>query len=121
MSMRRAVILAVTIEHKSQAEAARAYGASQATVSRWMARYRTEGDAAFEPRSTRPHSNPNQVPDVVADRIVNLRVELSSQGLDAGPETIRCRDAATARTEGLTPARLSGPRRSGSRDLRPCR
>lgn len=89
MSKRRAVILAVTIENKTQAEAAQAYRVSEATVSRWMARYRSEGDAAFEPRSTRPHTNPNRIPDVVNDLIVNLRGQLVADGLDAGPETIR--------------------------------
>lgn len=89
MSKRRAVILAVTIENKTQAEAAQAYRVSEATVSRWMARYRSDGDAAFDPRSTRPHTNPNRLPDVVNDLIVNLRGQLVGDGLDAGPETIR--------------------------------
>jgi hypothetical protein len=54
-----------------------------------MARYRNEGDTAFEPRSRRPLSNPNRVSDVVNNQILNLRDQLSSQGLDAGPETTR--------------------------------
>jgi transposase InsO family protein len=54
-----------------------------------MTRFRDEGDEAFEPRSRRPHSNPNQVADVVNELIVNLRDQLTGQGLDAGPETIR--------------------------------
>jgi transposase len=51
MSKRRAVILAVTVEGLTQAETARRYEASETFVSRLLARYRTEGDAAFEPRS----------------------------------------------------------------------
>ncbi len=89
MSKRRAIITAVTIEQISQAEAARRYGVSEATVSRLMARYRAEGDTAFEPRSRRPHSSPNKTSGEVVELIVNLRDELSGQGLDAGPETIR--------------------------------
>ena len=89
MSKRRAIITSVTVEGISQAQAARRYGVSEATVSRLMTRYRVEGDTAFEPRSRRPHSNPNQLADVVNTLIVNLRDQLSSQGLDAGPETIR--------------------------------
>lgn len=88
MSKRRAIITAVTIEGISQAEAARRYEVSESTVSRLMARWRTEGDTALEPRSRRPHSNPNQLADVVNNLIVNLRDQLTSQGLDAGPETI---------------------------------
>jgi transposase len=52
MSKRRAVILAVVLEGRSQAEVARAYEVSEATVSRWLARYRGEGDAAYD--LTRP-------------------------------------------------------------------
>lgn len=89
MSKRRAIITAVTVEGISQADAAVRFEVSESTVSRLMARWRAEGEAAFEPRSRRPHSNPNQVPDVVNSLIVNLRDQLSSQGLDAGPETIR--------------------------------
>ena len=89
MSKRRAIILAVTVEGLSQAEAARRYGVSRGWVSKLVARYRDEGDSAFEPRSRRPHTSPNRVADVVTELVVNLRVQLLEAGLDAGPETIR--------------------------------
>lgn len=89
MSKRRAIITAVTIEGISQAEAARRYRVSEATVSRLMARYRVEGDTAIEPRSRRPHSSPTKIADGVIELIVNLRDDLTGQGLDTGPETIR--------------------------------
>ena len=57
--MRRAVILSVMIEGRSQ-ETARLYGVSEAFVSRLLARYRAEGDTAFEPRSRRPHTSPTR-------------------------------------------------------------
>ena len=58
-------------------------------MSRWLARYRTEGDAAFEPRSRRPLGLTDQRPATTSRRlIVNLRRELTAEGLDAGPETI---------------------------------
>jgi transposase InsO family protein len=88
VSKRRAVILAVTVEGQTQAEAARLYDLSEATVSRLVSRYRTDGDSAFEPRSRRPHTNPNRVPDTTVELIVNLRKELTDAGLDAGPRTI---------------------------------
>ena len=53
-----------------------------------MTRYRSEGEAVFEPRSRRPHTSPAAVPDVTVGLIVRLRKELSEQGLDAGPETL---------------------------------
>jgi transposase InsO family protein len=89
MSKRRSIILSVEIEGLSQAETARLYGVSESTVSRLVTRYRTEGDTAFEPRSRRPHTSPTKVTNVVTDKIVNLRVDLTQRGLDAGPETIR--------------------------------
>ena len=44
---RRLVITAVITEGRSQGEVARAYGVSQVWVSRLVARYRAEGEAAF--------------------------------------------------------------------------
>ncbi len=89
MSKARAIITAVTVERISQAEAARRFGVSRSWVSKLMARYRADGDAAYEPRSRRPQTSPNQVPDVVTDHIVNLREQLTADGLDAGPITIQ--------------------------------
>ena len=54
MSKARFVITAVVVGGRSQGEVARAYGVSQGWVSHLVARYRAEGDAAFEPRSRRP-------------------------------------------------------------------
>jgi transposase InsO family protein len=89
MSLRRLVITAVVVEGRTHAEVAEQYGLSRSWVTRLVGRYRTDSEAAFEPRSRRPLSNPNQVSDVVNNQILNLRDQLSSQGLDAGPETIR--------------------------------
>lgn len=58
MSKARLVITAVVIEGRSQAEVARAYGISQPWISRLVVRWRTEGEAAYEPRSRRPHRSP---------------------------------------------------------------
>jgi transposase InsO family protein len=88
MSKARLVITAVTVEGLSQGEAARRYGVSQGWISRLLARYRAEGEAAFEPRSRRPKTSPNAIAPGTADLIVRLRKELSGQGLDAGPHTI---------------------------------
>src|SRR5215469_12605909 len=88
MSKARLVITAVVIEGRSQGEAARAYGVSQGWVSRMVARYRAEGEAAFEPRSRRPKTSPHAISDATADLIITLRKKLAGQGLDAGPDTI---------------------------------
>ena len=69
-------------------EAARRYGVSQGWVSRLLARYRAEGEAAFEPRSRRPKTSPKAISPGTVELIISLRKELSGQGLDAGPHTI---------------------------------
>lgn len=80
--------MSVVLEGRSQADVARSYRVSEATVSRWVTRYRSDGDAAFEPRSRRPNTSPTQLADDVIERIVNLRDQLAQSGLDAGPATI---------------------------------
>jgi transposase InsO family protein len=84
----RLVITAVVAEGRSQGEVARQYGVSQGWVSKLVARYRAEGEAAFEPRSRRPKTTPNAIPAEAADLIVRMRKDLAGQGLDAGPHTI---------------------------------
>jgi transposase InsO family protein len=88
MSKARLVITAVVVEGRSQGEVARAYGVSQGWVSRLVARYRAEGQAAFEARSRRPKSSPRAIPVATVALIIELRKELAGQGLDAGPQTI---------------------------------
>jgi len=88
MSKARLVITAVVTEGRSQGEVARAYGVSQGWVSRLVARYRAEGEAAFEPRSRRPGTSPRAISEQAAELIIRLRKELSERGLDAGPQTI---------------------------------
>ncbi len=88
MSKARLVVTAVVAEGRSQGEVARAYGVSQGWVSRLVARYRAEGEAAFQPRSRRPKTSPRAIPEATAGLIIKLRKELAGQGLDAGPDTI---------------------------------
>ena len=88
MSRVRLVINAVVVEGRTHAEVAAQYGLSRSWVTRLVARYRLEGDSAFEARSRRPRTFPTQVCDSVVELAVNLRAELESQGLDAGPHTV---------------------------------
>ena len=106
MSKARLVITAVIIEGRSQGEVARAYGVSQGWVSRLVARYRAEGEAAFEPRSRRPKTSPNAISAEAAELIVRLRKELAGQGLDAGPQTIAWHLERHQRI-GVSPAAIS--------------
>jgi transposase InsO family protein len=88
VSKARLVITAVVVQGLGVRETARAYNVSPGWVSRLVARYRVEGDAAFEPRSRRPHGSPSALPRASVELIIRLRGELTRQGLDAGPHTI---------------------------------
>src|ERR1700734_3396654 len=88
MSRARLVITAVTVEKRSVGEVARSYGVARSWVYALVARYRAEGEAAFEPRSRRPRTSPGAIGDRAAELIVALRKDLAGQGLDAGPHTI---------------------------------
>ncbi len=89
MSLNRLLITAVVIENRPVPEVAATYGVSQSWVYRLLARYRTEGDAVFEPRSRRPKTVPTAIPTETVELIVELREKLKATGLDAGPDTIR--------------------------------
>jgi transposase InsO family protein len=88
MSMARVVITAVVLEGRSKSAVARDYGVSRRWVQVLVARYLSEGEAAFEPRSRRPRSNPRRITASVEDQVVELRKRLEGDGLDAGAETI---------------------------------
>ena len=88
MSKAELIITSVVLEGRSQRQVAADYGVSTSWVSKLMARYRAEGDAAFTPRSRRPHHSPQAIPEALRARIVGIRHQLTSNGLDAGPDTI---------------------------------
>jgi transposase InsO family protein len=88
MSKARLVITAVTVEKRPVSEVARSYGVARSWIYTLLARYRAEGEAAFEPRSRRPRTCPRAIPGATAGLITELRKDLAGQGLDAGPQTI---------------------------------
>ncbi len=89
MSKARLIITAVLVEGRTKSEVARDYGVSRYWVHQLVIGYAAEGEAAFEPRSRRPHTSPHAVTADLEEQIVRLRKELSKQGLDAGADTIR--------------------------------
>jgi transposase InsO family protein len=88
MSRARVAVLSVIAKQMTVTAAAVEYGYSRRQLQRLLARYRVEGLDAVEPRSRRPKSNPSATPSEVRERIVELRLELVKDGLDAGPVTI---------------------------------
>ena len=88
MSKARLVITAIELEGRPVTEVCATYGVSRSWTYELLARYRTEGDAAFEPRSRRPHNSPSATPQPTIDLIITLRKQLTETGLDAGPDTL---------------------------------
>ena len=88
MSKARLVVTAVTVEKRPVSEVARSYGVARSWVHALLARYRDEGEAAFQPRSRRPKTSPSAIAPGTVELIARLRKELAGQGLDAGPQTI---------------------------------
>jgi transposase InsO family protein len=88
MSKARLVITAIEVEGRTPAEVIAAYGVSRSWLYELLARYRAEGDAAFEPRSRRPHTTPRATPPDTVQLLLRIRKQLNDSGLDAGADTI---------------------------------
>jgi transposase InsO family protein len=91
MSKPRVIVLSVVQQGLRPSEAAARFGVSRQWVHQLLARYRDGGLEAVEPRSHRPRANPQQTPPALTERIVELRHDLTAQGLDAGPVSIAAR------------------------------
>src|SRR3954466_53572 len=89
MTLNRLLITAVVVENRTVRDVAAQYGVSQSWLFELLARYKTEGEAAFEPRSRRPASSSTAIPAETVEVILELREKLTATGLDAGPDTIR--------------------------------
>lgn len=74
-------------------------GISRQCLSKWVRRYRADGEAGLEDRRSRPRSSPNRLPPQVVDRIEVLRrerkwsarliaVELREDGVDVSTATV---------------------------------
>ena len=88
MSKARLVITAVVVEGRRPSEVAASYGVARSWVYELVARYRDEGEAAFEPRSRRPRTSPRTTPQRTVELVLAVRDRLVSDGLDAGADTI---------------------------------
>jgi transposase InsO family protein len=88
MSRTRVAVLQVVSNQLSVTAAAAEYGISRRHLHRLLARYRDAGLEALEPRSRRPKTTPIATPEPVRQRVIELRLQLTADGLDAGPVTI---------------------------------
>ncbi len=98
---RLVIVRAVRNQHLTPSQAATRYRVSRQWVYELLKRYDTEGPAGLVERSRAPHHRPGTTTTAITERICQLRRELTTDGKDAGPETI----AWHLRREGLhTPA-----------------
>jgi transposase InsO family protein len=88
MSRARVAVLQVVSKELSVTAAAAEHGISRRHLHRLLARYREGGLDALEPRSRRPKTTPIATPETVRQRVIELRGQLTADGLDAGPVTI---------------------------------
>jgi transposase InsO family protein len=88
MSRARVAVLKVASGASSVTAAAAEFGYSRRHLHRLLARYREGGLDALEPRSRRPKTNPGATSELVRERVIELRAQLTADGLDAGPVTI---------------------------------
>ena len=88
MSRAHVAVLQIVSKQLSVTAAAAEYGISRRHLHRLLVRYREGGLDALEPRSRRPRSNRAATPDRVRERVIQLRGQLTADGLDAGPVTI---------------------------------
>src|SRR3954447_24990915 len=88
MSIARVAVLQIVSKQLSVTAAAAEYGFSRRHLHRLLARYRQGGLDALEPRSRRPKTTPIATPETIRERVIELRVQLTAGGLDAGPHTI---------------------------------
>lgn len=61
---------------KSRSGCCLVHGVRRSWVHRLKARYEAQGEAAFEPRSRRPHTSPRATPPAVVELILTLRKQL---------------------------------------------
>lgn len=87
MSKNRVIVESV-LSGKSMAATARQYGVSSAWVCKLVARWRQGGWDAVAKQSTRPRRSPRATPPETVERVIEMRRQLESAGLDAGPITI---------------------------------
>jgi transposase len=88
MSKARLVITAVVVEDRPVAEVVRDYGVGRSWPYELLARYRAEGESAFEPRSRRPKTSPRASLPETVELVLRLRKRLAEAGLDAGADAI---------------------------------
>ena len=73
---REAMVRRVIEDGLSKASAARRFNTTPKTVAKWVERFRAEGDAGLQDRSSKPRSSPSQTAPAVCAAVEALRRQL---------------------------------------------
>jgi transposase len=107
---RAEIVRRVVRERQPARQVAAAFGISERTVRKWVARDRPAAPAALADRSSRPHSSPGQTPVELRELIARLRRQRwtgaeIARALDLSPATV----ARYLRRQGLARLRTLEP------------
>jgi transposase InsO family protein len=72
---RAEIVRRVLVLRETPRAVATALGVSERTVAKWLARYRSEGEAGLADRSSRPHAMPAATPAEVVEQVIALRCQ----------------------------------------------
>jgi len=84
----RVIVLAITHQGLTKQEAANKYKVSRRWIDKLLQRYAEDGLEALEPKKRTPKSNPRATPPHLIEAVKQMRYELETLGLDAGPHSI---------------------------------
>lgn len=84
----RVIVLAITHQGLTKQQAAEKYKVTLRWINIVLNRYRQGGLEALEPKSRKPKTNPKATPPHLVEAVKQMRYELETQGLDAGPISI---------------------------------
>lgn len=84
-----AIVLAVIDQGLSVSQAARRFDKSRQWIYTLINRYKNGGPTAVQPRSTAPHTRPQELTRQLRAQIIAIRKELTAKGADNGPASIQ--------------------------------
>ncbi|OTA25317.1 hypothetical protein B9G54_07720 [Alloscardovia macacae] len=87
-SRNRAIVFALEHTNMSVQQAAYKFDCSTRQIRRIHARYKAEGEDGLHPRSHATRSHPNQTPEAMVLRVIELHDQLDAQGWDSGARSI---------------------------------
>jgi transposase InsO family protein len=88
MSKMRVIVLAITHQGLTKQQAAEKYRVTRRWIDILLKRFNEHGLDALEPQKRTPKTNPNATPAAMVEAVKQMRYELETLGLDAGPISI---------------------------------